>query len=149
MSDQSYPPTLRQPHPELRCLDRLVGTWILDGHEIGSDVEIHGQVTFEWLDGGFFLIRRVDLDYAGQQIKGLEVIGYEAIREAFTSHYFENTGNTFDYVWEVGDESLTVWTGYVGSSVFFRGTFSTDASAIHGCWEWPGGGYEETLTRVK
>jgi hypothetical protein len=41
----------------LRSLDRIVGTWEQSGG-------VHGTVTYntyEWLEGGYFLIQRVDL----------------------------------------------------------------------------------------
>ena len=41
---QSQPAT---PNPALKRLDRLVGTWKVWGPTI------QGQVTFEWMDGGF------------------------------------------------------------------------------------------------
>ena len=51
--------------------DRLVGTWEVSG---GA----RGKVTFEWMEGGFFLIQRVDLEQHGQRIKGIEIIGPRA-----------------------------------------------------------------------
>ncbi|HEY9421961.1 MAG TPA: hypothetical protein VIW92_11150 [Thermoanaerobaculia bacterium] len=36
-----------------------------------------GRDTFEWMEGGFFLVQRVDLVQYGQRIKGIEVIGHE------------------------------------------------------------------------
>ena len=58
------------PNPDLKGLDRLVGTWEMSG---GAQ----GKVSFEWIEGGFFLIQRVDLEQYGQRIKGLEIIGHE------------------------------------------------------------------------
>ncbi len=43
-----------EPGSDLKALDRLVGTW-----EMSGDVE--GCVSFEWMEGDFFLIQRVDL----------------------------------------------------------------------------------------
>ena len=65
------------------------------------------------------------------------------------SHYFDNAGNVFNYVWEVGDNTLTIWWGEKGSPGVFKGTFSADGNSNTGRWEWPGGGYESTMTRVK
>jgi hypothetical protein len=66
----------------------------------------------------------------------------------FTSHYFDNMGNTSAYVWEIGDRTLTIWGGYVGSQASFKGKFSDDGNIIAGTWEWPGGGYTATMTRA-
>ena len=59
-----------QPNPDLKNLEILVGSWEMSG-------EVHGRVTFEWMEGGFFLIQHVDLEQYGQKIKDIEIIGYE------------------------------------------------------------------------
>lgn len=53
----------------LQTLDRLVGTW----HIIGG---AEGTVTYEWMEGGQFLIQRVQLSQNGQEVKGIEMIGH-------------------------------------------------------------------------
>jgi hypothetical protein len=66
MSDNA---NLPQPDPALRRLDRLVGSWTMEGNLVGSDDHnIRGQTTFRWLPGGFFLEQRARIDFAGQQI---------------------------------------------------------------------------------
>jgi hypothetical protein len=45
-----------EPSPDLRSLgERLVGVWEVSG---GAQ----GRVTFEWMEGDFFLIQHVDLE---------------------------------------------------------------------------------------
>jgi len=48
-----------EPNPDLKNLDRLVGTWRMSE-------EVSGTVTYEWMEGGFFLIQRVDLEQYGE-----------------------------------------------------------------------------------
>ena len=77
----------------------MVGTWEMSG-------EVQGTVTYEWMEGGFFLIQRVDLEQYGQRIKGIEIIGHERPfgeepREEIKSRFYSNTGNTLDYVYEL------------------------------------------------
>jgi hypothetical protein len=57
----------REPSPDLKRLDRLVGTWEMSG-------DVRGRVTYEWMEGSFFLVQHVDL---GPEAKGMEVIGHE------------------------------------------------------------------------
>ncbi|MFF3924089.1 hypothetical protein [Paenibacillus lactis] len=45
---------------DLQSLDRLVGTWQISG---GAE----GTVTYEWMEGGYFLIQRVQLMQHGQE----------------------------------------------------------------------------------
>jgi hypothetical protein len=50
-----------RPNSDLKNLaKRLVGTWEMSG-------DVQGQVTFEWMEGGFFLIQHVDLGQHGQR----------------------------------------------------------------------------------
>jgi hypothetical protein len=69
----------RQPQPNhaLKSLDVMVGAWELKGRESGPDGEIHGRPTLEWMEGGFYLVQRVDIDYIGRRIVGTEYIGYD------------------------------------------------------------------------
>ena len=136
-----------QPSPDLRALDKLVGTWDISG---GAQ----GEVTYEWMDGGFFLLQHVDLEQYGQRTTGIEIIGHERPfgaepGEDIKSRYYDNTGNTLDYVYELDGNTLTIWGGEKGSPAFYRGTFSADGTTITGEWVYPGGGgYHSTATRV-
>ena len=136
------PPT---PSPDLKSLDRLVGTWKVAG---GAQ----GQVTYEWMEGGFFLIQHVDLG----QAKGMEVIGRERGYEAtepsqdIKSRYYGSDGSTLDYVYELDGDTLTIWFGEKGSPAYYKGSFSDDGDTLTGAWVYPGGGgYSTTTTRVR
>ena len=137
-----------QPTPDLRSLDRLVGTWEVSG------TYLQGQHTFEWMEGGFYLVQHVEIDYIGHRIAGTEYIGYDEENDNLRSYFFSNEGPgpfgrvALEYVWEVGEDTFTIWGGEVGSPASFKGRFSDDRNTISGRWEWPGGGYEATMTRV-
>jgi hypothetical protein len=132
----------------------MVGAWNLKGRESGLDGEIRGRLTFEWMEGGFFLVQHVDINYIGRKIRGVEYIGYDAARGQLRSHVFSNAGPgpfngmAIEYVWEISDDGLTIWGGAVGSPARFRGRFNRDHDVLWGRWEWPDGGYEATLARV-
>ena len=143
-----------QPNPALNSLDVMVGTWELKGRKSGPVGEIHGQPPFEWMEGGFYLVQHVDIDYIGRRIVGTEYIGYDEENDNLRSYFFSNEGPgpfgrvALEYVWEVGEDTFTIWGGEVGSPASFKGRFSDDRNTISGRWEWPGGGYEATMTRV-
>ena len=144
-----------QPNPALKSLKVMVDTWDLKGRDSGTDGEIRGQVAFEWMEGGFYLVQRVDIDFVGRRITGTEYIGYDESNKVLKSYFFSNTGPgpfgsvTLEYVWDIGDDALTIWGGFVGSPANFKGKFSDDHNTITGRWEWPGGGYEVTMTKAK
>lgn len=143
------------PNPGLRQLDKLVGTWEVRGRESGPEGEISGQVIFEWAEGGHFLKQHVHINHIGHIIHGIEIIGYERRWGAAepesdcTSHFFDNFGNHFEYVWETGKNTLTIWGGYIGSEARFKGKFNESNDVLTGAWKWPGGGYQTILTKIK
>ncbi len=144
--DQQQPP---QPNLDLNSLDKLVGTWKVSGPDI------KGKVTFEWMEGGFFLLQHFDFVQGGHKVKGMEVIGHlqpfgEQPSKDIRSRIYDTMGNTFDYTYEVNDETLMIWGGERGSPAYYEGTWSEDGNTNAGAWHYPGGGgYESTMTRVK
>jgi hypothetical protein len=138
-----------QPYPGLKNLNKLVGTWNVSGPDI------KGQVTFEWMAGGFFLMQHVDFVHSGHHIKGMEIIGYNRPfgatepSENIKSHWFDNVGDTYEYTYEVDDQTLTIWGGDKGSPAYYKGQWSTDGNTNVGAWIYPdGGGYQSTMTRA-
>jgi hypothetical protein len=135
-------------NPDIKSLDRLIGTWKQSG-------EVDGEITYEWAEGGFFLIQRVDMVQYGNPIKGIEIIGHEAIfgsepsEEIKSRFYSFLDGMTIDYVYEMEGDTLTIWGGEKGSPAYYRGTFSEDGKTLSGGWVYPGGGYEAISTRVE
>jgi hypothetical protein len=145
MPDSPQPP---KPNPDMEALGRrLVGTW-----RVSEDAQ--GEISYEWMEGGFFLLQRFDLVHGGRKIQGIEVIGHlqglgeEPSPEIRTRVYSFLDGLTLDYVYELSGDTLTIWGGEKGSPSYFRGTFSEDGRVLSGGWVWPGGGYKSTSTRI-
>jgi hypothetical protein len=66
------------------------------------------------------------------------------------THVFSNQGpHPLEYTWEVDEHTFTNWFGDVSSENYYKGRFSEDQNTLVGQWEWPGGGYEATMTRIK
>lgn len=147
MSDyNSQPQGMPQPDPALRRLDRLVGTWSMMGHLVGSTEEnIIGQTTYEWLPGGFFLQQRVEMDFAGMKIQSLEIIGYDAETGAFSSLVYSNLSPApLPYKWDLRDDTLTISVAYGPLNATFKGHFSKDGKSFAGGWR-PNPGADETV----
>ncbi|GLF94883.1 hypothetical protein [Streptomyces yaizuensis] len=136
---------------ELRSLRRLTGTWKVSG---GAE----GTVTYRWLPGEHFLHQDIDLTQDGQPVVGVEIIGRlkpfgaDAAGADIHSRYYDNAGNTFDYVYDpsADGDTLTIWAGEKGSPAYYRGTFSPDGNVLSGSWTYPGGGgYASVMTRIR
>jgi hypothetical protein len=126
----------------LRTLDRLVGTWTVSGPD-----ELSGEIRYEWMDGGSFLVQHVNLYSAGERTRGVEYIGYDEASGELRSHFFGAGGEILEYTYRLQEDLLTIWFGGTDSPARFEGRFSADGTTNHGAWQWPGGGYQSTMTR--
>ena len=128
------------PNPDLLSLERLIGTWSVTG-------ESQGTVTYEWAEGGFFVLQHVELDGT----KGLEIIGHEQkygeepSTDIRSRYYGFSSGETLEYTYELSGDTLTIWSGERGSPAYYEGRF-TDDDTITGAWHYPGGGGYSTIT---
>lgn len=134
------------PAADVAALDRLVGEWTVSGG-------VEGVVRYEWLPGRHFLIQHIDFETFGEQITGIEMIGRlhpfgEPASADIMSRFYDSAGRTFDYVYELEGDTLTIWGGSRGSGSFFRGEFRDGDRVLDGAWVYAGGGgYESTMTR--
>ena len=142
---QTQNPAVPTPNPGLRPLNKLVGRWKVSG-------EANGELTYEWMEGGFFLIARGDTEQGGKRTRHMEIIGYDhnvgaEPAEVLTSRLYTSTGDTLSYTHEIDDQSVTSWFGPKGSPSFFKARW-IDGNTLSGGWEWPGGGYKLKLSRA-
>lgn len=127
--------------PALQSLAPLIGSWAVSGP--GHS----GTVTYEWFEGGAFILQRVELVTDGETSRGVEYIGLDPDSGRLQSHFFGNTGKILEYTYELVDNTLTIWFGGPDSPAKFVGEFNADRTVNIGAWQWPGGGYESTMTR--
>jgi uncharacterized protein DUF1579 len=107
-------PQLPQPAPELKRLDRFVGTWAMEGNLVGSDEKnITGRATFRWLPGGFFLEQRIELSFMGMEIRSTELVGYDPETGTFPSTVYSNLSPApLPYRWEVEGDDVRITVSY-------------------------------------
>lgn len=91
------------------------------------------------MEGGFLLTQRVDLEQHGQRIRGAEIIGHERPFGAkpsaeIKSRFYDNLGNTLDYVYELKGDALTIWAGEKGSPAYYEGTFGDGGRHLRDAW---------------
>jgi hypothetical protein len=144
--DQSTP----KPDPALKRLDRLVGTWKMRGHVIGSNEEnIVATTTFKWLHGesgsSFFLQQDMDMVYAGTPIQSHELIGYNPKTKAFSSYVYSNmASDPWPYEWDIEGDTLTISVKHGALDATFTGKFALDGNSFAGGWR-PNPGADEAI----
>jgi hypothetical protein len=132
-----------RPAPALKSLERLIGRWKVTG------TLFEGSIAFEWMEGGFFLVQHVDARARSRPIRGIEYIGFDEETGTLRSHYMDDHGANFVYTWETEGDLLRIWLGGKDSTTRFEARFSPDGESFSGRWQWPGGGYAATATRVR
>ena len=135
------------PDPALQRLDRLVGTWTLKGHLVGSDEEnITGAISFQWLEGGFFLQQDAEIHFAGLfSVNARELIGYDAETGAFASYVYSNFSPVpLPYKWDLQGDTLTISVSHGPLDASFSGEFSDDGESFSGGWR-PNPGADEAV----
>ncbi|GGS56565.1 hypothetical protein GCM10010156_13960 [Planobispora rosea] len=88
------------PDPALKELDFLVGRWDLKGSTVegpmGPATEITGWETFEWLQGGFFLVHRWESNFTVEGVEvvdaGYEFFDYDPEGGRYRTHFFNSLG---------------------------------------------------------
>ncbi|MGJ6969898.1 DUF1579 family protein [Streptosporangium sp. G11] len=88
------------PAPELERLNFLLGEWILAGSTVespmGPATPITGWESYEWMEGGFFLIHRWESSFevAGMKVvdAGHEFFDYDAATGRYRTHFFNSLG---------------------------------------------------------
>jgi hypothetical protein len=128
--------------PALQSLAPLIGSWAVSGP--GHS----GTVSYEWFEGGAFIVQRVELVTDGETSRGVEYIGLDPDSGKLQSHFFGSTGKILEYTYELAGSTLTIWFGGTDSPAKFVGEFNADRTVNTGAWQWPGGGYESTMTRL-
>lgn len=132
----------------LKSLDRLIGTWETSNPNEAEGIKGHGS--FEWMEGGNFLMQHVNYGEA----KGIEIIGYDEKSNSLKSHYFEgSTGKHLEYTYLLENDTLTVSIDMPKAKGQFIGKFNDDNSEYVGRWDWTEEGkkmgFEAKMTRIK
>jgi hypothetical protein len=136
-----------KPNAALKSLERLVGTWKATDPSGGGAID--GVTTFEWMEGGNFLLQHVDFGDS----KGIEIIGFDEESKSLRSHYFDGSGKILEYTYELHGDTLTVAINMPRANGQFIAKFSDDDNTYTGSWDWTQDGvtknYDATMTKIK
>ena len=154
-------PVPARPSPEHQRLAAFLGKWNSEGQAQASPYGPAGKLTavdtFAWLPGNFFMEHQWDANQAGTRIIGREIIGYDAAGKAYTSRFFDNTGNSGSLKATLNGNTWT-WTAdsvVAGKPLKERGTVVITGDTTTSKWEYSTDGskwlpnFEVKSTRTK
>ena len=144
------------PNKALEAFRVLVGTWNTVGtHPLVPGVTLHGRASFEWIEGGAFLIWRSEINDDPRFPSGLAVFGHDDDQEGCTMVYFDQRGVSRIIQTTLSGNVWKTWRNAPGFSQRMTATISADGNTIVGkgelskdgsTWE---GDLSTTYTRVK
>jgi hypothetical protein len=142
------------PNPALKALSVLVGEWnVVATHRLIPDT-LHGHASFEWLEGGAFLMMYLEIEEPGIP-SAVAILGSDDVTEEYFMLYFDERGVSRKYDMTLHDNIWTYWRNVSGFSQRFTGTFADEGNIMNGIAElsednltWKRD-LELTYTRVK
>ena len=94
-------------NPALRPLGFLIGTWRTEAtHPDMPDITFHGRTSFQWVEGGVFLIMHSEIDEA-EIPSGVAIFGSDDGAERIFMLYFDERGVSRKFDVTVGVNEVT------------------------------------------
>jgi hypothetical protein len=105
------------------------------------EITSRGRVTFNWLDGQFFLTQRFVNDDPAVP-SGITIIGMSEHRDTFAQHYYDSRGVARVYQMTLEGREWKLWREEPGFWQRYTGAISEDGTTITGAWEASANGRE-------
>ncbi len=118
--------------PMLEPFDALIGTWATEATHPRFDEMAPGSVTFEWLEGGRFLMQRSRFDHELFP-DAIGVIGAPEAGDGLVMEYFDSRGVRRTYGISLDDGVLRMWRPHSGFDQRFSAALGRDA--FEGQWQ--------------
>ncbi len=119
------------PNPSLESFRVLIGTWDTVGtHPLVPDAKVHGRASFEWMDGGAFLVWRSEINDDPRFPSGIAVIGHDDHQADGTIVYFDERGVSRVYQTSMSGKVWKFWRNTPEFSQRSTATISADGNTI-------------------
>jgi hypothetical protein len=118
--------------PALQPFDALIGTWTTEATHPRFDGVVPGRMTFEWLEGGMFLVQRSHNDHELFP-DAISVIGAPEDGEGLLMEYFDSRGVRRTYGISLDDGVLRIWRDHPTFAQRYSATPAPDA--FEGQWQ--------------
>jgi hypothetical protein len=143
------------PNPALTPFGALIGEWTTVGsHPLIPDTALHGRCSFEWIEGGAFLMWKSEVDEPGIP-SGIAIFGSDDVAHSFFMLYFDQRTVSRKYDVSAADKIIRWWRDSPGFSQRYSWTISGDGDTLIGKGELSRDGVhwendlEQTFSRVR
>jgi hypothetical protein len=118
--------------PALAPFEALIGSWATEATHPSVDAVVPGEITFEWLEGGRFIVQRSRNDHELFP-DAIGVIGAPESGDGLVLEYFDSRGVRRTYGTSLEDGVLRFWRDHPGFDQRFSATLGADA--FDGLWQ--------------
>ena len=127
--------TETDPEAKLEPFQALIGEWTLElTHPMVEDLVVRGRASYEWLEGGRFLIQRAANEHPGVP-DSLCVIGVMEGENDLSMQYFDSRGVHRLYAIGFDGRELTLERDAPGFAQRCSAKLSDDGSTLAGVWQ--------------
>jgi hypothetical protein len=142
------------PNPGLETFKAFIGTWATVGHHpMVPGTTFHGRTTFDWHEGGAFVVMRSEIDEPDIP-SGIAIFGNDDEAETLSMLYFDERAVARRYDARMEPQVLRWWRTTPKFSQRNTITIAHDSRTMHGAGEmsedggpW-GADLELTYTRM-
>jgi hypothetical protein len=118
--------------PALEPFEALIGSWDTEATHPLFDAVVAGTTTFEWWEGGHFLVMRSHAEHE-QFPDGICVIGAPEEGDGLVMEYFDSRGVRRTYGISLEDGALRIWREAPGFDQRYSATLRPDR--FEGVWQ--------------
>ena len=118
------------PNPGLAGFTPFIGTWATVGHHpMVQGVTFHGRSTFDWHEGGAFVVMRTEIDES-EIPSGIAIFGSDDSAETLSMIYFDErkVARRYEAALQLG--VLRWWRNTPGFSQRFTATLAGDGNTM-------------------
>ena len=118
--------------PVLEPFAALIGTWATEATHPKFEGVVSGNITYEWLEGGHFVVQRTRNRHELFP-DAICLIGAPESGEGLVMEYFDSRGVRRTYGISLEDGELRIWRDDPTFAQRFSGTIASDA--FEGLWQ--------------
>jgi hypothetical protein len=134
--------------PALAPFDALIGTWATEATHPQFDGVVPGSITYEWLEGGHYLIQRSRNEHELFP-DAISVIGKPEDGDGLVMEYFDSRGVRRTYGISFEDGVLRIWRDAPGFDQRYAARPADEFEGVFQLAETPGDWKDDLKVRYR